>query len=128
MEGWSPYDFPMGFTSKTISDIIGVILKRKAKQKTALVTGGAGFIGSHLCEELLLRGFKVLAIDNFATSSKSNISYLLKIFKFSYLYYLVVLSFFELVFYRPFVMAGQILGTIKFFLGIRTFDQYKKNV
>lgn len=45
--------------------------------KKALVTGGAGFIGSHLCEELLSRGFKVDAIDNFATSRKSNITHLL---------------------------------------------------
>jgi len=48
------------------------------KMKRALVTGGAGFIGSHLCEELLSRGFKVYAIDNFATSRKSNIAHLLK--------------------------------------------------
>lgn len=50
----------------------------KIKIKRALVTGGAGFIGSHLCEELLFRGFKVYAIDNFATSRKSNIAHLLK--------------------------------------------------
>lgn len=46
--------------------------------KKCLVTGGSGFIGSHLCEELLERGFKVAAVDNFATSSLSNIKYLLK--------------------------------------------------
>src|SRR3989339_1212151 len=46
--------------------------------RSVLVTGGTGFIGSHLCEELLSRGFKVCAIDNFATSKKSNIRYLLK--------------------------------------------------
>jgi len=50
----------------------------KIKIKRALVTGGAGFIGSHLCEELLSRGFKVYAIDNFATSRKENITHLLK--------------------------------------------------
>lgn len=43
-----------------------------------LVTGGAGFIGSHLCEELLSRGLSVTAVDNFSTSRKSNISTLLK--------------------------------------------------
>lgn len=47
-------------------------------KKKALVTGGAGFIGSHLCEELLSRGFKVTSLDNFSTSRKSNIARLLK--------------------------------------------------
>ncbi|RME60724.1 MAG: SDR family oxidoreductase [Candidatus Dadabacteria bacterium] len=44
---------------------------------TIIVTGGAGFIGSHLCEELLKKGFEVLAVDNFFTGSKENISHLL---------------------------------------------------
>ncbi len=42
----------------------------------ALVTGGAGFIGSHLCEELLKEGNRVISIDNFATGASSNISHL----------------------------------------------------
>lgn len=44
--------------------------------KTALVTGGAGFIGSHLCEELLKRGDYVICVDNFFTGSKMNITHL----------------------------------------------------
>lgn len=48
------------------------------KQKTALVTGGAGFIGSHLCEALLQKGYRVLAVDNFSTSHRNNLSALLK--------------------------------------------------
>ena len=42
-----------------------------------LVTGGAGFIGSHLCERLLADGHEVLCIDNFYSTSKANIEHLL---------------------------------------------------
>jgi len=41
--------------------------------KTVLVTGGAGFVGSHLCRELLSRGESVVCIDNFFTGSRENI-------------------------------------------------------
>ena len=43
---------------------------------TVLVTGGAGFIGSHLCEFLLNRGFRVLCMDNLITGNKRNIEHL----------------------------------------------------
>ena len=46
-------------------------------RKRALVTGGAGFLGSHLCERLLDEGYDVLCADNFYTGSKRNISHLL---------------------------------------------------
>jgi UDP-glucuronate decarboxylase len=45
--------------------------------KRVLVTGGAGFIGSHLCERLLARGDEVLCVDNFFTSRRTNILHLL---------------------------------------------------
>lgn len=45
--------------------------------KTVLVTGGAGFIGSHLCERLLASGWEVLCLDNFFTSTKDNILHLM---------------------------------------------------
>lgn len=45
--------------------------------KKVLVTGGAGFLGSHLCEELLKRGCDVLCVDNFFTGSKQNIAHLM---------------------------------------------------
>ena len=45
--------------------------------KTVLVTGGAGFIGSHLVEKLLEHGNEVLCVDNFFTGSKKNIEHLL---------------------------------------------------
>jgi UDP-glucuronate decarboxylase len=43
-----------------------------------LVTGGAGFLGSHLCERLLQSGHEVLCVDNFYTGSKRNIAHLLE--------------------------------------------------
>ena len=44
--------------------------------KTAVVTGGAGFLGSHLCDKLLLEGFRVICIDNLITGNTDNISHL----------------------------------------------------
>jgi UDP-glucuronate decarboxylase len=46
-------------------------------KKRVLVTGGAGFLGSHLCERLLNQGCDVLCVDNFYTGSKRNIQHLL---------------------------------------------------
>ena len=42
-----------------------------------LITGGAGFLGSHLCERLLNEGHDVLCLDNFFTGTKDNIAHLL---------------------------------------------------
>jgi dTDP-glucose 4,6-dehydratase len=47
-----------------------------APKPRAVVSGGAGFIGSHLCEALLERGMKVLALDNFITGSAQNVRHL----------------------------------------------------
>jgi dTDP-glucose 4,6-dehydratase len=43
---------------------------------TCLVTGGAGFLGSHLCDELLKRGHRVICVDNLETGSLSNIEHI----------------------------------------------------
>src|SRR4249920_393996 len=43
---------------------------------TSLITGGAGFLGSHLCEELLRRGHRVICIDNLETGSLANIEHI----------------------------------------------------
>ena len=44
--------------------------------KRVLVTGGAGFLGSHLCEKLLKNGDEVIALDNLFTGNKRNIKHL----------------------------------------------------
>jgi dTDP-glucose 4,6-dehydratase len=43
---------------------------------TSLITGGAGFLGSHLCDELLRRGHRVLCVDNLETGSLANIEHI----------------------------------------------------
>jgi len=48
-----------------------------SKVKRVLVTGGAGFLGSHLCERLLEQGHDVICLDNFFTSQKANVAHLL---------------------------------------------------
>jgi len=48
-----------------------------SKTKRILVTGGAGFLGSHLCERLVGQGHDVLCVDNFFTSQKTNVFHLL---------------------------------------------------
>jgi nucleoside-diphosphate-sugar epimerase len=50
-----------------------------------LVTGGAGFIGSFLCEKLLEEGYEVLCLDNLSTGKKSNVNHLLKNPKFKFI-------------------------------------------
>jgi len=50
---------------------------REKSKKRILVTGGAGFLGSHLCDRLVARGDDVLCVDNFYTGSRSNVAHLL---------------------------------------------------
>ena len=47
-------------------------------QKRILVTGGAGFLGSHLCDRLIREGHDVLCLDNFFTGTKQNILHLMQ--------------------------------------------------
>ena len=47
----------------------------RRKKKVVLITGGAGFIGSHLCDFLLEHDYKVICMDNFITGSISNIKH-----------------------------------------------------
>ena len=47
------------------------------ERKRILVTGGAGFLGSHLCEKLISKGNDVICLDNYYTGSKNNVSHLM---------------------------------------------------
>lgn len=60
--------------------------------QTVLVAGGAGFIGSHLCKNLLDENYKVICVDNLLTSDRSNLKYLLRNPKFTFLEYDIVKS------------------------------------
>src|SRR3546814_20473964 len=53
------------------------MLVNKRSGRRVLVTGGAGFLGSHLCERLIDRGDDVLCVDNYFTGSRENISQLI---------------------------------------------------
>jgi UDP-glucuronate decarboxylase len=59
--------------------------KRETKAMRILVTGGAGFIGSHLCERLLQDGHEVICLDNFFTGRRANILHLLDEHRFELL-------------------------------------------
>ena len=52
-------------------------MKEYSTRLRTLVTGGAGFLGSHLCERLLAEGHDVICLDNFFTGSKDNVAHLL---------------------------------------------------
>lgn len=63
---------PNGSPNKTV-----IKTKPRQEKKRILVTGGAGFVGSHLCTYLVERGDHVICVDNFFTGSKENIAHLL---------------------------------------------------
>src|SRR6476469_7016321 len=60
---------------------------------TCLVTGGAGFLGSHLCDELLSRGHRVICVDNFETGSLANIEHI-RVPEFVHLHHDIIEPFF----------------------------------
>ena len=55
--------------------------------KTSVVTGGAGFLGSHLCDRLLAEGHSVICIDNLITGDTANIAHLLGNTRFSFFHH-----------------------------------------
>ena len=52
-----------------------------------VITGGAGFLGSHLCDRMLARGLHVVVLDNLLTGSMDNIAHLLSNPRFSFRHY-----------------------------------------
>jgi UDP-glucuronate decarboxylase len=68
-------------------------------KKNILVTGGAGFIGSHLCRELLAQGHKVVCLDNLFTGSRKNIKELLKNKNFQFIQHDII---------NPFYIKGRV--------------------
>ncbi len=53
-------------------------MQQPNSSKKVVVTGGAGFIGSHLCESLVKKGYQVMCVDNFVTGNKENVLHLME--------------------------------------------------
>ena len=54
--------------------------------KTVLITGAAGFLGSHLCDRFIGEGFQVIGIDNYITGDQKNIQHLFNHSNFEFFY------------------------------------------
>lgn len=70
MNAWLIFFFVFGY-------VVRIKMRSPAKFGRMLITGGAGFLGSHLCDRLIADGHDVLCVDNFFTGSKDNIRHLL---------------------------------------------------
>lgn len=57
------------------------------EQKRILITGGAGFLGSHLCDRFIKEGYKVIAMDNLSTGSLDNIAHLFPLKQFEFFHH-----------------------------------------
>ena len=53
-------------------------------KKTVLITGAAGFLGSHLCDRFINEDFRIIAVDNLLTGSLDNIEHLFKLKDFEF--------------------------------------------
>lgn len=69
--------FPLQSDAESLDGRPPVKTKPRVEKNRVLVTGGAGFVGSHLCDFLVNRGDHVICLDNFFTGSKDNIRHLL---------------------------------------------------
>lgn len=73
--------------------------------QVVVVTGGAGFLGSHLCDYFIKRGCKVVAVDNLITGSKRNIAHLMKNKKFKFIKHDIC---------KPFSIPGRVDYVLEF--------------
>ncbi|KAG8374292.1 hypothetical protein BUALT_Bualt11G0116400 [Buddleja alternifolia] len=74
---YSNYDNNLGFSNSKYANGVGrVPVGIGSKRKRIVVTGGAGFVGSHLVDKLIARGDDVIVIDNFFTGRKENVVHL----------------------------------------------------
>jgi len=74
---FAQYDLLIGSPNRQPEESRGESTVSIARMKRILVTGGAGFLGSHLCDRLVDQGNDVICLDNFFTSQKSNVAHLL---------------------------------------------------
>ena len=101
-----------------------------SQKKTVLVTGGAGFVGSHLCEQLLRDGARVICIDSFITSHRRNIEGLMTNADFQFLKHdmnapLDLESFSELTEFKIAFHGIQEIYHLACPMSIKNFDQHK---
>lgn len=73
----------MRWIAKDLPTLVSVEPQSMDK-KTVLITGAAGFLGSHLCDRFIKEGFRVLAMDNLITGSLKNIEHLFKLKEFEF--------------------------------------------
>jgi len=83
---WRPFTQAQGAAAgiATRAGRLGSPYGYPVRVSTCLVTGGAGFLGSHLCDELLSRGHRVICVDNLETGSLANIAHIRDAERFSF--------------------------------------------
>ena len=74
-----------------------------------LITGGAGFLGSHLCDRLLAEGHRVVAMDNLLTGNLDNIAHLRSRTDFEFIHHNITT---HIAFPGPFIAILRLLGSL----------------
>lgn len=76
-----------------------------SRKKTVVITGGAGFLGSHLCDRFMQEGYRVIAVDNLITGNLDNIKHLRKDKDFDFVKHDIS---------KPFKVAGSVYAVMDF--------------